>query len=311
MPCGTLRIAKPFQSNPVNNKIDISNIKGPQATAFAVLEPKGFYAAAVPEEDWMINFSKAHEICQSIDFSYMQKMLGSKKKQKLIGAVGLAVRSLAFENLIDKYLKQNTGTVLVHLGCGMSDRSERYRPQIDKGLPFIDIDFPDIMELRKHFYTEHGSYLMLSSDLSKDNWVNDIPAKYKASPFIFVAEGLTPYLTEEQLKKLFAQLKENFPGCILIFDTYTKFKLRSTKKQVSELFETEFKFYNEDSQVFKDWDAQYQFLEEDILIYRKEFLESKYLTPFYKWLMRFFIKRFSWHKGIIRSTVVQVFRLGE
>lgn len=37
---------------------------------------------------------------------------------------------------------------------------------------------------------------------------------------------------------------------------------------------------------------------------------SEYLPGFYRFLMRVFTTLFTWHEGLMRSTVVQVFRLG-
>jgi O-methyltransferase involved in polyketide biosynthesis len=42
-------------------------------------------------------------------------------------------------------------------------------------------------------------------------------------PVIFLAEGLFPYFTEEEVKKLVLALAERFPGSELVFDSTSSF----------------------------------------------------------------------------------------
>jgi O-methyltransferase involved in polyketide biosynthesis len=54
-------------------------------------------------------------------------------------------------------------------------------------------------------------------------WMNDIVAEQKT--VIFVAEGVFPYLQEQDLRKLVTLLAERFPGCELAFDALTRFSI--------------------------------------------------------------------------------------
>ena len=276
-----------------------------------VLEPKAYHAQMVPKDEWLLDFSKARDICERLSKAEARTATGPRPTQMMISSVGLVVRAKGFEELLDKYLDQLDEPVVVHLGCGLSDRSERYKPRIDAGLPFYDIDFPDMIELRRNFYEETACYEMIGSDLSKHAWIEQIKPAHRSRPFIFVAEGFTPYLTQAQLKELFSTLKEAFPGCIFIFDTYSKLKLQGVAKTVAK-FGAQLHFTNEDPAELEAWSeaGEYKFVEEDNLFFREDFLRNKYLPGYYRFLMRVFTTLFTWHEGLMRSTVVQVFRLG-
>lgn len=295
----------------MSNLIKISEFRGTQATAIAVLEPKAKYAELVPKDEWILDFSKAREICNQVDGLEDYSLLPKKSSRVIAAAVGMAVRSKSFEELLTKYIGQSQNPVVVQFGCGLSDRSERYKTNIDAGLPFYDVDFPDMIAFRRNFYQDSDNYKMIASDLSNYTWIDDIAQEHRNGQFIFVAEGVSPYLTEEQLKELFATLTEHFPGSHLIFDTYTELKLKGTQKQMKK-FGVKFAFYNNDPVEIIAWGkgGEYKLVEEDNLLYRDDFLNSPHLGGFFKLVMKMFAKWFKWNKDIIRSTVVMVFRLG-
>ncbi|PRQ03843.1 Leucine carboxyl methyltransferase [Enhygromyxa salina] len=295
----------------MTDKVQVDHIRGAPATALMVLEPKAFHAEKVPREDWLLDFSKARDICERLSDAEARTEASSALMRMMTSSVFLVVRAKSFEDLLDKYLAELDDPVVVHFGCGLSDRCERYKSRIDAGLPFYDVDFPDMIALRHEFYEERTNYAMIGSDLSQHAWIEQLEPDHRARPFIFVAEGLTPYLSEAQLQDLFSTLKAQFPGCIFIFDTYSKLKIKSSQKVVAK-YGVEMQFTNEDPAEIQAWgrDGEYVFLEEDNLLLRDDFLNNKYLPRISKFLMRMFARRFSWHKGITRSAVVLVFRLG-
>ncbi len=68
---------------------------------------------------------------------------------------------------------------------------------------------------------------MISSsvtDLSRINSVN-----YNEEDILIIAEGLTMYLTENNIKKLFIAFKNKFNNIIFMFDAYSKLSLKLSK----------------------------------------------------------------------------------
>ena len=294
-------------------KINVEEMKGAQATALLLLEEKAYYPKFVPKEEWIIDFSKIQEICKNVSFGDLSVFTEKKESQKRFASIRLASRSKSFDELLNKYLGQSEKKVVVQFGCGLSDRSVRYEKRIIAGLPFFDIDLPEVIELRRKFYIESENYKMIASDLSKYTWIKQIPKALRERQFIFIAEGVTPYLTEDQMREMFAKLKENFPGCILIMGTISKMKFESGKNMMKNKFDADFHFSNNDPLVMQKWEKEgaYEFLEEDKVLYRKDFLFSKHVPWSKKIITRIFAYLFSWHTGISRSSATLVYKLGK
>lgn len=293
--------------------ISLENISGSQATALMVLAPKAYYARIIPKKDWFIDFSKAREITESVNLDRFGNSLGITRLGKTLSALGLAIRSKAFEEMLDKYLKQYPDAVVLQFGCGLSDRSHRYAAKINQGLSFYDVDFPDMIALRKHFYAESDHYKMIASDLSNYTWINEIPEEQRKQPFIFVAEGVSLYLSEKEMKDLFAFLKENFPGCIVLMDAYSKRNLRLTGLYLKYKFNADVKFSNDDPLKISRWSREkaYTFLEEDILLFRFDLMNSKYFRELKQLARRLMSSWFARPRSLARSVVLLVFQLGE
>ncbi len=290
--------------------INTDNLTGSQATALLVLAPKAYYAQVIPKKNWFIDFSKAKEITEKIDLRKFSGSFGRTRVGKTLSAVLLAVRSKAMEELVDKYLTQYPEAVLVQFGCGLSDRSQRYMQRAEQGLPFYDVDFPDMIALRRNFYEETENYKMIASDLSNYTWIEEIPENHRGKQFIFVAEGVSPYLSEQEMKDLFAKLEENFPGCLIIMDFYSTVNVRMAARFFKWKYNADLKFANDNPQQIVAWrkDGAYAFLEEDNLIFRDDFLNDKYFTGLSA--LSCVIKGLPLGQRWLRSTVILVYRLG-
>jgi O-methyltransferase involved in polyketide biosynthesis len=59
---------------------------------------------------------------------------------------------------------------------------------------------------------------MIAASVLDDDWVVEIK-RYARSRVLFVAEGLLPYFTEKEHRKIFTCLAENFPGQEMLFHT--------------------------------------------------------------------------------------------
>ncbi len=295
----------------MSEPVQVDHLAGAQSTALMVLEPKAHYADMVPESEWFIDFSKARDICRRLSDAEARKAVGSNSWKVRAAAIGLAVRARSIEDLLEKCLARVEDPVVVHLGCGLSDRSARYGSRIEAGLVFYDIDFAEMIEVRREFYEASANYRMVAADLSKSDWVEQIDPVHRGRSFIFVGEGFTPYLTKAQMKDLFALLEREFRGCQFVFDTYSALKVREAQATVGR-FGAQLHFSNDDPAEIAAWspNGTYAFVEEDNLFLRDEFLNSEYLPRPYRAIMRGLVKLFGWHTGTIRSTVAMVFRIG-
>jgi len=122
---------------------------------------------------------------------------------------------------LDERKDDDAGTTVLHLACGLDARSLRLRDTFesaaDNRVRWIDVDLPDVVDLRRTLMPEpEANYTLLAVDVTDDAWLESVP---NDRPTVIVAEGLFMYVSEEDGKGLLRRLVDRFPqGGRLIFD---------------------------------------------------------------------------------------------
>jgi O-methyltransferase involved in polyketide biosynthesis len=96
--------------------------------------------------------------------------------------------------------------------------------RVDNGqVEWFDLDVPDVITLRQKLIRgESSRYHVLAASVFEKDWLEEV-SRFGARPFMFVAEGVLPYFEEAQVKSLFLNLLNHFPGCELVCDAHTPF----------------------------------------------------------------------------------------
>lgn len=126
----------------------------------------------------------------------------------------MAMRAAVFDRWISEQSKRSPGAVVLHLGCGLDSRIRR----VNGTAAWYDVDFPEVIDVRRRFYEETGSYHMIGGDLRQEQWLLRIPEGGHA---LVVMEGVSMYLEPEQLQRLLARLTARFDRVRLLMDCYT------------------------------------------------------------------------------------------
>lgn len=165
---------------------------------------------------------KAAEILGQIDYDFGQLQV---PRQTLIT---LAMRAKRLDSYVRSYLAGSENPLVVHLGCGLDSRA--LRVGFDRG-SWYDVDYPDVIALRREFYPESGCYHMVASSVTEQGWLERVPAP--GGPAYIVAEGLLMYLHEEQVRQLFVDLQRWAPGSEIAFDAYSRVTARGANRHPS------------------------------------------------------------------------------
>jgi O-methyltransferase involved in polyketide biosynthesis len=88
------------------------------------------------------------------------------------------------------------------------------------------VDFPEVMAERKRYFEETETYHMVSSDIRESGWLSQIP---RGSDAIIVMEGISMYLSVEELTEVLKQWKSYFGEVRILMDSYTVFGAKATK----------------------------------------------------------------------------------
>ncbi|OLN95508.1 Tetracenomycin polyketide synthesis O-methyltransferase TcmP 2 [Colletotrichum chlorophyti] len=124
----------------------------------------------------------------------------------------VATRARVLDICCEEFLERNPGpATVIHLACGMDARCHRIKWQ-GKGRLWIDADLKESTKLRRQVMDDpnagEGEYRLLDPNIHDDAWLKDynIPAD---RPVFVIFEGLTPYLTREELQGILRRIVEH------------------------------------------------------------------------------------------------------
>lgn len=147
--------------------------------------------------------------------------LKGKAKSKWL-AYNMGMRSAVFDRWLLEKLEAFPGAVVIHPGCGLDSRCLRVP---HKG-QWYDMDFPDVIAERRRYFEETETYHMLPADLREDAWQKEIPG---GVPALIVMEGVSMYLSPEELRTLLIRWHSHFSQVHLLMDHYTTFAAKASK----------------------------------------------------------------------------------
>lgn len=160
---------------------------------------------------------KAEEIWNKEGFP-----LKGKSKSKWL-AYFMGIRAAVYDNWAKEKMTELTDSVVLHIGCGMDSRVLRIGDNTHK---WYDIDFPEVINERKLYYTEGENYKMLVGDARKPEWLSEIP---KTKSAVVIVEGISMYLKHDEIKNLFSALNNHFDNVVLLMDCYTNMSAKISK----------------------------------------------------------------------------------
>ncbi|EMB0807440.1 MULTISPECIES: class I SAM-dependent methyltransferase [Pseudomonas] len=170
------------------------------------------YAKALDSrlDDSILHDRFAEEAVRQIDFDFSRVALGKGNER------ALAMRSHYFDQACRDFLGRHPEGQVLNLGCGLDSRIYRVDPPAE--LPWFDLDYPEVMDLRERLYPPRaGAYRALRHSVDDDGWLQGVP---RERPALVLAEGLMPYLRESQVRRLVERLVDHLGSGELLFDGY-------------------------------------------------------------------------------------------
>jgi len=178
-------------------------------------------ALETDETDPLLRDPAAQEAVRRIDYDF--EGLNVKWNDRL----AIAARAKVFDLWVEEFLANNPKVTVLHLGCGLDSRVYRVNPSAE--VLWFDVDYPEIIDLRKRLFPERAGYQMLGSSVTETDWLNQVPAD---RPTLVVAEGLMYYLKEEEVRSLVKRIVERSPSGQIMFDATNKLYLKMQKSNV-------------------------------------------------------------------------------
>ena len=149
----------------------------------------------------------AEAMVAAIDYDFARFDGGSS----LIGTV---LRTNLFDHWVRAFLAEHPDATVVEIGTGLNTRYER----TDNGRAhWFELDLPDVIELRRTFFTDTPRRRMLAASVLDDGWTAAPLAQ--GGPYFLAAEAVLSYLSEQEVRHVIDLLAERFPGALLALDT--------------------------------------------------------------------------------------------
>lgn len=217
MSAPTCRTSAPANSlTYVTNKVSV-DLTGPAKTMLSTLYLKALDADF---EQPVLGDEFAKGAIERIDFNWEELGITSG------WAPLLTVRTAQYDIWARQFLAANPRATVIHLGCGMDTRVFRLDPGPD--VQWYDVDFPGVIELREKVYPSRPNYHLIASSATDPSWLEQIPAD---RPVLFLAEGISMYLTDEEGIALLRRVVERFASGEVQIDFFNWLAIKSQKTQ--------------------------------------------------------------------------------
>lgn len=148
--------------------------------------------------------------------------LKGKSKSKWL-AYYMGMRAAVFDDWLKKQIANDEDALVIHVGCGLDSRVLRVNAP---GRDWYDVDFPEVIQERRRYYSESECYHMIGGDIRNAQWLSHIPGNRNA---ILVMEGVSMYLSAHELKRFMALVSAHFSGVQLLMDCYSPFAAKASR----------------------------------------------------------------------------------
>lgn len=186
----------PSSPNETRTKITLT---GTQETLFITLY--GRYLDSI-SADSLLGDELAGTILEQVDYNF------AKLSVRTGTATTVAIRSKLFDTWVNNFLAKHETATVLHLACGLDTRAHRL--QWGPGVRWIDVDLPEVVELRKKLIPplqDSRDYTLLAGSATDPDFIAMLPSD---RPTIIVMEGLTIYLEPEDGKAMVSILCSHF-----------------------------------------------------------------------------------------------------
>lgn len=157
----------------------------------------------------------AAEAMSRIDYDF------SKLQVSRDDMIGVAMRAHILDGWTREFIAKYPKATVLDLGCGLDSRVFRIDPPAS--VQWIDVDYPEVVALRRRLYPERKNYALIGASVTEPAWLASVPSH---RPTMIVAEGLFMYLAEDAVPQLLARLTRHFSGGHVAFDSFSRLGLQ-------------------------------------------------------------------------------------
>lgn len=169
-----------------------------------------------------IRDDKAVELVSRLDYDFTLAA-GDKTMSR-----GVIARTIVLDGLVTSHLRTHPGAVVINIACGLDTRCYR----VTGYHRWYNLDLPETMAVRERLLPEAGHITQIGASAMDESWAAEVsPGDH---PVLVIIEGLTMYLTEQDIRQIFAILSAHFPGCTVLVEVMNPLVMKTVRENSIE-----------------------------------------------------------------------------
>ena len=166
----------------------------------------------------------AVKIVESLNYDFSE----IKDKVNPLSRASWIARSIYFDREIKGFLEKYPEGSVINVGCGLDTTYDR----VNNGRAiWYEIDFPEVIEIRKGYIEEEEKRKFLSCSVFDESWYDEIR---NTEHVMMMLAGVIYYFEEMQVNGLFKKIAEEFERCDIIFDYSSPQGIQVANRKVIE-----------------------------------------------------------------------------
>lgn len=164
---------------------------------------------------------KAEEIVGALDYDFS---LANKDTAMHSGVIA---RTIVLDHLTETWLAENAGAIVVNIACGLDTRCYRVQGYSH----WYNLDLPETIAVREKLLPESGVISQIAMS-AMDDWGDKITEQ--ATAVLVIIEGLTMYLSEADVKRIFTVISKRFEKATVFVETMNPVVVKRFKEKSIE-----------------------------------------------------------------------------
>lgn len=142
---------------------------------------------------------------------------------------GVVARTILLDRMTEEFLGKHPETTVINLACGLDTRCYRLTGRYKM---WYDLDLPETMAVRREFLKETEKIVQIAGSAMDPGWTERIPET--AGPVLVIIEGLTMYLKESDIRKIFQILDRKFSSAVVYAEVMNPWVVSHIKEKSIE-----------------------------------------------------------------------------
>lgn len=199
-----------------------------------------------------IHDAKAEELIEKLDYDFS---LADKDTAMRSGVIA---RTIVLDRMTKEWLASHPGAVVVNIACGLDTRCYR----ISGYAHWYNLDLPETMAVREKLLPESGTISQIAMS-AMDDWGSKISEQN--APVLIVIEGLTMYLSEADVQRIFTVISRRFEKATVFVETMNPAIARHFKEKSIDASNAKFNWGIKNGKALAELLPGFRFMEEHSL----------------------------------------------